>query len=405
MTPGTSADGRATEGSGGSAAGGTSGGGLRIVVVGATGNVGTSVVKALSDDPHVGSVLGIARRLPGWSPPKTDWASVDIGGPHDGAGGGGAGAAGASEAGLAPGPGDEAKDDLVRLFKGADAVVHLAWLFQPTHRPLITWRTNVLGSLRVFQAVADAGVPALVHASSVGAYAPGPKDRQVDESWPTHGWPEAAYCREKSYLERVLDSYEREHPGIRVVRMRPGFLFKKEAASEQRRLFAGPFVPQRLVRPGVLPVVPDLPGLRFQTMHTDDAAEAYRLAATGSGRGAYNLAAEPVVDADLLARLLGARVVRMPLRPVRTALAAGWHSHLLPASPQLFDAVLRLPLMDSGKAREELGWSPRWTSEEAVAEFLHGLRTVAGMDTPTLARRMPGGGRLRELRTGVGEHP
>ncbi|SCK09173.1 NAD-dependent epimerase/dehydratase family protein [Streptomyces sp. WMMB 322] len=365
-------------------AGGTGGAGLRIVVVGATGNVGTSVVRALADDPQVGSVLGIARRLPSWSPPKTEWASADI----------------ARE----DARGDGHRDGLVRLFRGADAVVHLAWLFQPTHRPATTWRTNVLGSLRVFDAVAAAGVPALVHASSVGAYSPGPKDRQVDESWPTHGWPEAAYCREKAYLERALDSFEREHPGIRVVRMRPGFLFKEEAASEQRRLFAGPFLPQRLVRPGLVPLVPDLPGLRMQTLHTDDAAEAFRAAATGAARGAFNLAADPVIDAEVLAGLLGARVVRMPLRPVRTALAAGWHSHLLPASPQLFDAVLRLPLMDPGRARQELGWSPRWTADEAVGAFLTGLRNVSGASTPTLTRRLPGG-RLRELRTGVGERP
>jgi hypothetical protein len=95
----------------------------------------------------------------------------------------------------------------------------------------------------------------------------------------------------------------------------------------------------------------------------------------------------------------------MPLAPVRAALAAGWRSHLLPASPQLFDAVLRLPVMDDSRARQEMGWSPRWTADEAVGAFLTGVRNVAGMDTPTLARRLPHGGRLHELRTGVGEHP
>jgi len=353
--------------------------GLRIVVVGATGNVGTSVVQALADDPAVGSITGVARRIPEWRPAKTSWVSADVG----------------REEGLAD------------HFAGADAVIHLAWLFQPTHRPVVTWRTNVLGSIRVFRAAADASVPALVYGSSVGAYSPGPKSRPVDESWPTHGWPEASYTREKAYLERVLDAYEREHPHIRVVRMRPGFLFKEAAASEQRRLFAGPFVPQRLLRPGLLPVVPDLPGLRFQALHTDDAAEAYRLAATSAtARGAFNLAAEPAVDAHVLARLLGARPVRLPLRPARTALAAGWHSHLLPASPELFDAVLRLPLMDASRARRELAWTPRWSAEEAIEAFLNGLRRRAGMDTAPLAGGgMPAGGRLREVLTGVGEHP
>lgn len=356
----------------------------RVVVVGATGNVGTSVVRALCDDPGVESIVGVARRVPAnWEPPKTTWTSADI----------------TSE-----------EVDLAGVFQGADAVVHLAWLFQPTHTPARTWETNVLGSLRVFRAAARAGVSTLVYASSVGAYSPAPKHQEVDEDWPTHGWPEAAYCREKSYLERCLDSYEQENPGMRVVRMRPGFLFKQEAAAEQRRLFGGPLVPGRLAgqltHSGRVPIVPDLPGLRFQVMHTDDAAEAYRLATTGTVRGAFNLAAGPVVDPTVLARLLGgARVVRMPVAPVRAALAAGWHSHLLPASPHLFDAVLRLPVMDTGRARRELGWSPRWRADEALAEFLTGLRDGREGETPTLARRAPGGGRRAELLTGVGERP
>src|SRR5205085_11277486 len=119
--------------------------------------------------------------------------------------------------------------------------------------------TNVDGSLRVFEAVADAGVPALVYASSVGAYSPGPKDRAVDESWPTDGVQSSFYARHKAEVERLLDRFERDHPGVRSVRLRPGLIFKREAASEQRRLFAGPFIPTFLLRPGLIPVVPDAP--------------------------------------------------------------------------------------------------------------------------------------------------
>ncbi|MCJ1676442.1 NAD-dependent epimerase/dehydratase family protein [Streptomyces sp. APSN-46.1] len=332
--------------------------GLRIVVVGATGNVGTSVVQACADSPAVASVLGVARRSPEWRPPKTAWLTADVepGGP-----------------------------DLVPLFSGADVVIHLAWKFQPTHSPETTWRTNVLGSLRVFEAAADAGVPALVYASSVGAYSPGPKDRAVDESWPTHGWPQAAYTREKAYLERVLDTYERDHPDLRVVRMRPGFLFKRTAAAEQRRIFAGRLLPGRLVRPGLIPAVPDLPGLTFQALHTDDAATAYLAAATLPVRGAFNLAAEPPVDADVLAGILHARRWPLPAAPARAALAAAWRLHLVPASPDLFDAVLRLPLLDCARARTDLAWQPQYTAVQAIEEFLAGLREGAGMATAPLA--------------------
>ncbi|MFF7790977.1 NAD-dependent epimerase/dehydratase family protein [Streptomyces sp. NPDC007991] len=341
----------------------SSGTGMRVVVTGATGNVGTSVVRLLSEDPEVTSVLGMARRIPDWSPPKTDWSAVDL----------------ASE-----------QSDPAEQFQGAAAVVHLAWAFQPTHDPAATWRTNVLGSMRVFEAVAEAGVPALVHASSVGAYSPGPKDRAVDESWPTHGWPDAAYCREKAYLERALDTFERDHPETRVVRMRPAFLFKRQSASEQRRIFGGRFLPGPLARPELLPFLPDIPGLRMQALHTDDAAGAYRLAVHSDARGAFNLAAEQSVDAQVLGEMLGARPVRLPRTAARSAIAAAWGLHLLPASPHLFDAVLRLPLMDCTRARAELGWRPEHTATEVLEEFFQGLQQGAGARTEPMRGRKVG---------------
>jgi nucleoside-diphosphate-sugar epimerase len=337
--------------------------GSRIVVTGATGNVGTSVVRVLSQDAGVGSVLGLARRVPEWTPEKTQWAAADL----------------------------ACEDiDLTERFAGADAVIHLAWAFQPTHDPAVTWRTNVLGSIRVFEAVAAARVPVLVHASSVGAYSPGPKERAVDESWPTHGWPDAAYCREKAYLERTLDTFEREHPEVRVVRMRPAFLFKRQSASEQRRIFGGRFLPGPLARPELLPFLPDIPGLRMQALHTDDAAKAYRLALDTDVRGAFNLAAEPPVDARLLGEMLGARPVRIPRQAARSAIAAAWGLHLLPASPHLFDAVLRLPLMDCTRARVELGWRPEHTAPEVLEEFLLGMQRGDGAQTEPLQGRKVG---------------
>jgi nucleoside-diphosphate-sugar epimerase len=348
---------------------------MRVVVTGGSGNVGTSVIEALSASHEVDEIVGVARRKAEWGQPKLRWEAADVAG-----------------------------EDLGPVIRGADVVIHLAWLFQPTHDPVLTWRNNALGAIRVFEAVARERVPALVHASSVGAYSPGPKDPRVPESWPTHGWPTAAYTREKAYLERYLDAFERDNPGVRVVRLRPGFIFKRESASSQRRLFAGPLLPNALARPSLLPVVPDVPGLRVQAVHSADVGEAYRLAALLDVRGAFNIAAEPVLDAVTLAGMLDARPIPTPAWLLRGPLAAAWRAHLAPAAPGLLDAVLRLPLMDITRARAELGWAPRYSSTEAIQEFLGGLRAGAGMATPPLAPDSAGG-RFHELATGVGSRP
>jgi nucleoside-diphosphate-sugar epimerase len=345
---------------------------MRVVVVGATGNVGTSVVEALGNEPGV-SVLGVARRLPELDLPHVEWAQADV-----------------------------TSSDLVPIFRGADCVVHLAWLIQPSRDAETLRATNVHGSLRVFEAVAEAGVPSLVYASSVGAYSPGPKKRRVDESWPTNGIRTSFYSRHKAEVERILDSFERDRPETRVVRLRPGLIFKREAASGIRRLFAGPFLPSPLVRRELVPFVPDTPRLRFQAVHSRDVGDAYRLAVVGDSRGAFNVAAEPVLDPAELARLLGARTIPVPGGVLRGLAAATWKLRLQPTPPGWVDLALGVPLLDTTRARSELGWEPRYGAGEALVELLEGMRERAGAPTPPLDPRSGGPARAKELATGVG---
>jgi len=346
---------------------------MRVVVVGASGNVGTSVLAALAADPEVESILGLARRRPTLEVPKTDWAAADI-----------------------------ARDELEPHFEGADAVVHLAWAIQPSHDLEATRRINVDGSARVFDAVARAGVPTLVYASSVGAYSKGPKDRAVDESWPTEGVPTSFYSRHKAAVERLLDEFEAGHRTIRVVRLRPGLIFKREAGSEIRRYFAGPLLPSRLVQDRLIPVIPDVPGLRFQAVHADDVGRAYRLAIKSDARGAFNIAAEPVLDPARLGQLLGARPVKVSAGVLRGAAGLTWRLRLQPTPAGWLDMALAVPIMDTSRARTELGWNPIMSSADALLELMDGIRRSRGFPTPPLDPSSGGPMRVRELATGVG---
>jgi nucleoside-diphosphate-sugar epimerase len=298
---------------------------------------------------------------------------------------------------------DIVRDRLEPIVAGADAVVHLAWLIQPSRDLPRLRAVNVDGSRRVFEAAAAGGAGALVHASSIGVYSPGPKDRRVDESWPRDGIPSSFYSRHKAEAEHILDGVERDAPGLRVVRLRPGLIFKREAAQEIRRYFIGPLLPSPLLRRSLLPVIPAIPRLALQAVHAGDVAEAYRLAATEPyARGAYNIAAEPVLDVPRLARLTGARPVAVPAGLVRAVAGATWRLRLQPTPPGWLDMGLAGPLMDTTRAREQLGWTPRRGADEALVELMEGMRDAAGGATPPLDPGAGGPLRIRELLSGVG---
>jgi UDP-glucose 4-epimerase len=347
---------------------------MRVIVTGASGNVGTSVLEALGREVEVEEIVGIARRVPEVEMPKVEWVGADV-----------------------------TEDDLVPIFAGADAVVHLAWAIQPSRDEAVTERINVEGTRRVLDAVARAGVGAVVYASSVGAYSPGPKERPVDESWPVDGIPTSFYSRHKAATETMLDAFERREPEVRVVRLRPGLIFKSEAASEIRRLFAGPFLPGFLVQKRLIGLLPRVPRLRFQAVHSRDVGEAYRQAVVRDVHGAFNIAADPVIGIEELCELFGARSFPLPAGVLRGAADLSWKLRLQPSPPGWIDLALGVPTMDTTRAREELGWEPAASSLDALGDLLKGMRNAEGAPTPPLEPTAGGPLRAREIATGVGQ--
>ncbi len=305
---------------------------MRIVVVGASGNVGTAVLRRLADTEGVTGVTGVARRVPGpdAGPPYdiADWHGVDVGAPY-------------------------AVDALTDAFAGAGAVIHLAWQIQPSHDRAALRRTNVTGTRHVAEAAVRASVPALVVASSVGAYAPGPKDERVTEEWPATGVPGSSYSRDKADQEALLDEVELAYPELRLVRLRPALTFQRSAGAEIARYFVGPLAPLSLLRLGRLPVVPHDPALRAQAVHTDDVARAYVRAARSDVRGAFNLAAEPVLDGVRVARRYRGRPVRLPVPVLRIGAELTWHGRLQPTEPGWVRLAAKAPLMSTERAERE----------------------------------------------------
>ncbi|MGW4110874.1 NAD-dependent epimerase/dehydratase family protein [Actinosynnema sp. NPDC004786] len=326
---------------------------MRIVVTGATGNLGTALLRRLAGEPGT-AVRGISRRPPAAEPPyDIEWTPIDL-------------------------SRDGAEEPLVEAFRDADAVVHLAWRVQPGHDERVLYRTNVAGSDRVFTAALKAGVPHLVHMSSVGAYSPAAKDHTVDESWPTDGVSTSYYSRHKAAVEHLLDQVERDHPGLRVTRVRPGLVLQPDAAAEIKRYFLGRLVPHALFR-ARLPVLPLPRTMVLQFVHADDVADALGTILATTAEGAYNLVSDPVVTPQLLAEVMGARHVPIPATALRTAARVSWRLRLQPTSHGWVDLALTAPLLDATKAFTRLGWTPRHNSRDTLRQLLDGLGRKEGL--------------------------
>jgi UDP-glucose 4-epimerase len=335
---------------------------VRIAITGASGNLGTALIRALrASDPGV-DIVGICRRPPQEHTGGVEWRPMDLSSPA-------------------------VEPLLTRGLEGADAVVHLAWAIQPARDAEYLHAVNVGGTAVMLRAAASAGVPHVIHASSLGVYA-GNAPAPVDESWPPTGVPSSTYSRHKVEAEELVRRFELDHPDRVVARVRPTLVMQRSAAAEIAGLFLGPLIPIRAVKVvrGRLPIVPLPAGVQVQFVHADDVADAFLRILERRASGAFNLAADVLGPAEL-AGLFGKRPVEVPVRVARAFVNGAFHAHAIRTSPGWFDLLMQGPLLDATRARTELGWEPRRSSTQAVDELLDGFAENVHGPTPALLGR------------------
>lgn len=320
-------------------------------MTGASGNVGAGVLRALAFHFPDAEVVGVCRRPPveGRIYERVRWHAVDLSSAN-------------------------AISQLAPVMRGAEVVIHLALAVQPVRDVEYLYRANVLGTQAVLSAIASAEVQQLVYASSLGIYAPGATG-PVSESWPDTGQETSTYSVHKVIVERVLDTFEREHPDIAVARFRPTVVVQREAAWLIRSLYLGPFVPPALLKllsRRLLPVLPLPAGMALQFVHADDVGDAVIRLIQRRARGSFNIAAD-ILDSDAIAGLVGARRVDVNPRAARRVISALSRAGLVALTPGWYDVATNTPLMDTSKARGELGWAATRSSTTSARELIDGL--------------------------------
>ncbi|WP_213572118.1 NAD-dependent epimerase/dehydratase family protein [Rhodococcus sp. USK13] len=339
---------------------------MRLIITGATGNVGTSLLHRLrGGSEHLDQdleLVGLARRPPAQVPPYDglQWHAIDVAHP-------------------------DAIDLLRPIFEGADAVIHLVWAFQPTHDRNYLRRVGVDGTLAVAAAAEAAGVAHLIHMSSGAVYSPAP-GRTVDESAPRGGVPGSVYSVDKAAAEAGLDDFEK-NSSVAVTRVRPGFIGQRAAGSE-----LGRYTLPRGIPAGVLKYLPLLPldrALAIPAVHADDVADALARMVFERATGAFNLSVDPPLGTDNFGAALHARPVHVPRSLLTLLVDVTWRAHLQPVHRGWIDLAYSVPLLDSARARRELQWEPRYSAQDTLDAAVRGVIGGDAGDSPVLRRRSP----------------
>jgi nucleoside-diphosphate-sugar epimerase len=328
---------------------------LTVAVTGPTGTFGFGLVPLLQADDRIDRIVGIARRP--FDPDEHGWTKMEYrrGDVRD-------------------------VDTLETAFRGADVVVHLAFIITGNAPRETIREINIEGTLNTFRAAAAAGAARFVYASSVAAYGFHPDNPpELTEDWPARPASHLFYAQEKAELEQLLEEEAGKHPDLGLYLLRPPIVLGPHALGAKQILpgrldevatrVAGALLPFPVPFPVL---VPDLP---VQFVHEDDVGQAFLQCVVGAGPpGAYNIAGDGVMGGAEVARELGLAAIPVPGGLARTAARAVTRLPV-PTPPQVewLEAVTQPAIVDASKAKRELGWTPRYSSAEALRDTLRHL--------------------------------
>lgn len=313
---------------------------MKIVVTGAAGRLGRVLVPMLAADPRIDTVTGIDRS---GSPIQAE------GYRHVAA--------------------DICETDLGQHMAGADALVHMAFVLmggglgRARHDRERVRHANVEGSRLCFEAARHAGIRRMLFLSSVAVYGAWPDNpAHLDEAAPRRPNAGFAYAEDKAAVEDWLDDFEQSHPGITVTRLRPHAIIGPQAHPFLRLMLNQPFYPA------------GCGGALTQCVWETDVAEAIRLAVLNDARGTFNLAAQPALSFRAMLEHRRHTTFPLPL-PLTVGLhRIAWWLTPKVGEPGWVEAMRHGLAVDTTRAAEVLGWSPRFDTPACLERLDSGLR-------------------------------
>jgi UDP-glucose 4-epimerase len=308
-----------------------------VAITGACSFVGTELIKRLEEDRRYYKVVAIDIRKPSFPLTKTQFHKVDL-----------------------TLPTADAEIAAVLGRENVDTFVHAAFLSSPTHNSSWAHEFESIGTVHVLNACSEARIRKFVLASSTIVYGATPLNPNfLAEDHPLRGHRRSRFVNDKLEAERETQKFVRENKDVVVTTLRTAPILGPRIDNYVTRFFARPVCPTLM---GYDPLM--------QCVHEDDAVDAFKLACDSDFDGAFNIVADGVLPYSTILAMMGKLPLPVPHFLAYPLAQALWATQVFDLPPNFLDFLRYLCVADGSRAREVMGFRPRFDLKATIADFL-----------------------------------
>jgi len=258
-------------------------------------------------------------------------------------------------------PLDVRSPDIALLLQqnNVSTVVHLAWVFNPTHEPNLEYDVDVAGSINVLDCVSKTGTKYLIYLSSTTSYGPHPDNPEIfDEQYPRRGHSGYLYAKYKAEVDHLMLDFIAKHPDQRMFVIRAPIVLGPNTRN---------IVTQMIELPVLIGIRGYDPPMQF--IHEEDLRRLLIWAVKHRPAGVFNITGRGTIRYSGIVNHLRKNAVWLPSWLIYPALHLMWSCRLMPFPPSILDFIRYPWVADGQKFLEAYDFLIEHTSEEAFLAY------------------------------------
>ncbi len=252
-----------------------------------------------------------------------------------------------------------------KLFKenNVKVVLHFAFVLNPIHDSDLMRQINIGGTKNILEAALAAGCEQVLATSSTSAYGWHPDNPlPMKEEQPLRAGPDFQYAFDKKDMDLMMQEFAKAHPEMQITIFRPCIV-------------VGPgfqnFISRALNMPLNLKIGGANPPMQF--VHEDDVARAATLAVKARKGGIFNIVGEGMLTIEEIIEIKGRGVtINFPTWIIYPLIRFFWGLHLpgIEFPPGTIGSFQYPWVADGTKAKEELGFTPKYSTREIWRNYI-----------------------------------